>query len=71
MRAALRHPRLATAGRVYLQVWETNERAMRLYESLGSRAVGTTTFTLGSGTVGQDLVMLLDRSDPAPRGEGP
>ena len=62
MEAALRHPRLATAGRVYLQVWEVNDRAIRLYESLGFRTVGKTTFTIGAGHVTEDLVMRLDRT---------
>jgi ribosomal protein S18 acetylase RimI-like enzyme len=61
MNAALEHPRLAKASRVYLQVWEQNEQARGLYESLGFHTVGTTTFTVGSGEVVQDLVMLLER----------
>lgn len=65
MNAALRHPRLARASRVYLQVWERNEHAIRLYESLGFRTVSATTFTVGSGQVAEDLVMLLDRSETA------
>jgi ribosomal protein S18 acetylase RimI-like enzyme len=63
MNAALEHPRLADARRIYLQVWETNERAMRLYESLGFETVGTTRFRIGSGEVVEDLVMRLDRRD--------
>jgi diamine N-acetyltransferase len=63
MDAALRHSRLANASRIYLQVWERNEPAIRLYESLGFRAAGTTTFTLGSTQVVEDLVMLLDRAE--------
>jgi diamine N-acetyltransferase len=59
--AALRHPRLAGASRIYLQVWETNERAILLYESLGFETVGRTTFTIGSGHVTEDLVMRLER----------
>jgi diamine N-acetyltransferase len=59
--AALRHPRLAGASRIYLQVWEANERAILLYESLGFEAVGRTTFTIGSGHVTEDLVMRLER----------
>ena len=59
--AALRHPRLASARRVYLQVWETNERAIRLYESLGFETVGRTTFTIGAGHVTEDLVTRLKR----------
>ena len=57
-RAALRHPRLAGASRIYLTVWERNERAIRLYESVGFQIVGTTTFTIGAGEVAEDLVMV-------------
>jgi ribosomal protein S18 acetylase RimI-like enzyme len=60
--AALEHPRLENAGRIYLMVWERNERAVRLYESIGFEKVGATTVTVGSRKVGEDLVMLLDRS---------
>jgi diamine N-acetyltransferase len=62
MRAALGHPRLADAKRIYLSVWDRNERAIRLYESLGFRKFGTTTITIGSGEVAEELVMLLDRN---------
>jgi ribosomal protein S18 acetylase RimI-like enzyme len=58
--AALAHPRLAAARRIYLAVWEKNEPARRLYESLGFRAVGTTRFRIGSETM-EDLVLMLDR----------
>jgi diamine N-acetyltransferase len=64
MEAALRHPRLSEARRIFLQVWDKNERAVRLYESLGFEKVGTTTFTIGSEAM-EDLVMRLDRSDAA------
>ena len=63
MNAALEHPRRAEAVRIYLTVWEKNELAIRLYERLGFRVVGTTTFTIGSGEVAEDLVMVLDRGD--------
>jgi diamine N-acetyltransferase len=63
MNAALEHPRLADASRIFLQVWERNEPARRLYEGLGFKTVGTTTFTIGSGEVAEDLIMLLDRRD--------
>ena len=58
--AALRHPRLASARRISLQVWEENSRAVRLYESFGFERAGTTTFTIGSEVM-EDLVMVLDR----------
>lgn len=61
MTAALAHPRLAAARRVFLQVWEQNEKAIRLYESLGFRSVGTTTFRIGTH-VQAELVLLLERS---------
>jgi ribosomal protein S18 acetylase RimI-like enzyme len=61
MEAALAHPRLAGAKRIYLQVWERNERAVRMYERLGFRVVGTTHFTVGGEDV-EDLVMALDVS---------
>jgi diamine N-acetyltransferase len=48
LEAALRHPRLAAAPRIFLQVWEENARAVRLYESVGFRTIGTTRFTVGA-----------------------
>jgi len=70
MNAALQHPRLAEARRIFLQVWDENERAVRLYESLGFQKVGTTTFTIGSEVM-EDLVMVLDRGEQARAGERP
>jgi ribosomal protein S18 acetylase RimI-like enzyme len=64
--AALQHPRLAEARRIFLQVWDRNERAVRLYESFGFEKVCTTTFTIGSELM-EDVVMLLDRSDEPSR----
>jgi diamine N-acetyltransferase len=66
MNAALEHPRLERATRIYLTVWEKNERAIRLYESVGFRRVGTVTFGIGS-ELAEDLVMLLERNSPASR----
>ena len=60
MEAALRHSRLADARRIFVQVWDENERAVRLYQSFGFEKVGTTTFTVGSEAM-EDLVMVLDR----------
>jgi len=58
--AALAHPRLARAPRVFLQVWDENERAVNLYERAGFRRVGTTRFALGSEVV-EDAVYVLER----------
>jgi ribosomal protein S18 acetylase RimI-like enzyme len=57
--AALEHPRLAAAPRVFLQVWDENNAAVGLYESLGFHVVGRTRFTIGDGEVVEDLVMAL------------
>lgn len=59
VRAALSHPRMRAAPRVYLEVWEENRVAVRLYESFGFRTVGTTRVTIGAEEVGEDLVMAL------------
>jgi diamine N-acetyltransferase len=64
MEAALEHPRLAEARRIFLQVWEENERAVRLYESFGFERIGTTTFRVGDEVM-EDLVMMLDKNDAA------
>jgi ribosomal protein S18 acetylase RimI-like enzyme len=59
--AAMQHPRLVEARRIFLTVWEKNERAVQLYERHGFRRVGTTTFSVGTAVM-EDLVMLLDRA---------
>jgi ribosomal protein S18 acetylase RimI-like enzyme len=59
--AALQHPRLAKANRIFLQVWDKNERAVRLYESFGFQKVGTMTFRIGSEVM-EDVVMLLEKA---------
>ena len=58
--AALALPDAARASRVFLQVWERNERALRLYERAGFRRFGSTRFRLGSEVV-TDLVLVLER----------
>jgi ribosomal protein S18 acetylase RimI-like enzyme len=65
IKAALAHPELAAAGRVYLSVWEENDRALRLYESVGFRRVGMTTYSIGDKLIGDDLVLCLDRGVPS------
>jgi ribosomal protein S18 acetylase RimI-like enzyme len=59
LNAALEHPRLAGASRVFLSVWEQNARAVRLYESVGFRRFGTTTFAIGSEVV-EDLLLVRE-----------
>jgi ribosomal protein S18 acetylase RimI-like enzyme len=59
--AALEHPRLVAASRIFLTVWDRNYRAVDLYRSYGFRTVGTTKLTIGSEVV-EDLVMRLDKT---------
>ncbi len=68
--AALAHPRLASAPRVFLQVWDENKRAVRLYESAGFRRVGRTRFNLGSEVV-EDAVFVLSRGSRRSRASAP
>jgi diamine N-acetyltransferase len=60
--AALDHPRLASADRIYLTVWERNTRAMRLYQRFGFKAIGSARVTIANKEVGEDLVMVLDKT---------
>jgi ribosomal protein S18 acetylase RimI-like enzyme len=62
MNAALDHPRLASASRIFLTVWEKNTHAMRLYESFGFETAGATRVTIAEKEVGEDLVMVLDKT---------
>ena len=66
LEAALRHPRLADAERIFLQVWDENDRAVRLYESFAFRRVGTTRFSVGSEIM-EDAVFVLEREHPRSR----
>jgi ribosomal protein S18 acetylase RimI-like enzyme len=56
--AALRHPLLADASRVYLDVWDQNLGARRLYERNEFRVVGENSYTVDGGVVWHDLVMM-------------
>lgn len=57
--AAFKEPRFASARDIYLDVWEDNRRAQKLYESYGFRAIGKRAFQLESGAkTGFDLIMI-------------
>jgi diamine N-acetyltransferase len=57
--AALDHPRLKGAANVFLDVWEENDGARRLYERYGFAVVGAHTFAVASGaTSTRDLIMV-------------
>ena len=61
MDAALGHPQLK-AGDIYLDVWEQNRIARRLYEGYGFTIIGARSLVTASGVApDQDLIMVLRR----------
>ena len=57
--AAFKEPRFAAARDIYLDVWEDNPRACKLYESYGFRVIGKRPFKVESGgATGSDLIMI-------------
>lgn len=62
MTRALEHPSIAGAGNIYLDVWEDNLAAQRLYARFGFAVIGTRPFAVASGReTGSDLIMVLRR----------
>jgi ribosomal protein S18 acetylase RimI-like enzyme len=62
MEAALDHPRLTAAENIYLDVWEQNPGARRLYERYGFEVIGAHGLATASGTaLDQDLIMVRRR----------
>jgi diamine N-acetyltransferase len=58
MNAALAHPRLAGAENIYLDVWDQNIVAQKLYGSYGFEVIGKNPFIIDSRVLGYDLVMV-------------
>jgi ribosomal protein S18 acetylase RimI-like enzyme len=57
--AILSHPRLKAPANVFLDVWEQNDGARRLYERYGFAVVGAHTFAVVSGAAStRDLIMV-------------
>jgi len=57
--AALAHPRVKAAANLFLDVWEMNDGARRLYERYGFTVVGAHTFAVASGAAStRDLIMV-------------
>ena len=56
IQAALDHPRVSSANGVWLQVWEHNPRAIRLYDSFGFKMRGKTKYL--AGNKGDELIMV-------------
>jgi len=62
MEAALGHPGLRAARNVYLDVWEKNDKAHRLYERYGFTVIGAHGLATASGVAhDQDLIMVRRR----------
>ncbi len=62
MRAALAHPELAGAPRIFVRVSQQNAPALALYSRLGFHRAGPHHFTTGAAPP-EDLVMVLDRRE--------
>jgi ribosomal protein S18 acetylase RimI-like enzyme len=57
--AALDHPKLRAAANIYLDVWEQNLGARRLYERYGFAIIGAHGLATASGTAAdRDLIMV-------------
>jgi len=59
IRAMLNHEKLKDVNAVYLDVYDKNENAIRLYEKFGFKTVGKTPFKANGKILGYDLVMKL------------
>jgi ribosomal protein S18 acetylase RimI-like enzyme len=65
--AAFREPSFTRARNIYLDVWEENLGARKLYESYGFAVVGKRAFKVQSGaTTGSDLIMVRRTSVTPP-----
>ncbi len=63
MDSALAHPRLGGAKKIFLDVWEHNEGAQRLYRGYGFETIGRREFKVESGAeTTLDLVMVRKAS---------
>jgi ribosomal protein S18 acetylase RimI-like enzyme len=56
--AALAHPRLAEAENIYLDVWDQNFDAQKLYKLYGFEVIGKNPFIVDERILGYDLVMV-------------
>ena len=63
LQAALDHSTMAAAPRVFVEVWEKNQGALRLYERFGFEPFGARKFEVASGAP-TDLDLVLVRRQP-------
>ena len=64
MEAALRHPRMNGARRIYLDVWEHNHGAQRFYRRYGFDVIGTRPFEVESGAATSLDLIMVRRASP-------
>lgn len=57
MQAALAHPFLQGAEKLFLDVWEENEKAVRFYAKHGFEKAGYCDVKIGGRVIGHDMVM--------------
>ncbi len=63
MNAALNHPRMKNAPRIFLDVWEHNHSAQRFYKRYGFQVIGARNFEVASGAeTSNDLIMVRFRA---------
>jgi ribosomal protein S18 acetylase RimI-like enzyme len=67
MEVVLLHPRAATAKQVFLDVWERNDAARRLYERFGFVVVGAKKLQIASGVAAERDLVMVRRSAPSAR----
>jgi ribosomal protein S18 acetylase RimI-like enzyme len=67
MESALDHPRLKAAGNIYLDVWEKNRGARRLYERYGFKVIGAHDLATASGTASDQDLIMVRRQQPTER----
>jgi ribosomal protein S18 acetylase RimI-like enzyme len=67
LEAALLHPRLARARRIFIQVWSENTRALKLYQSAGFDIFGTTRLGVGDLQDSPEYIMMRPAKVPASR----
>jgi diamine N-acetyltransferase len=59
MQSALGHPRLGEAANIFLDVWEQNHGAQKLYQRYGFEVIGARALAVASGVAAdRDLIMV-------------
>ena len=57
MERALKLPRVRSAPKLYLDVWNENRKALEFYDRYGFHVIGETDVVVNSRVIGKDLIM--------------